>query len=727
VTPRLPPADVTSAVSDALSAVVRFLGRFSVVDWILVGVAVFLLAWAWVRTLAFFRLGTIQINDLTTDDKTLEPTTIKAQLQEELGTRGWVPPSGVPGGSPIVANLANAISEAPVDQAKWLSALIGLIPWPPSSTSFTLSGTLSTKTIHGTNNVGMTYQLARSAPRPGVKFDHAFCPDWPSTIDALSKDIYRKIAESAPEIYPRWARWAKSDALAAYRDGLNTEREIRAGEGEPAEGEERPLARSADGLQRKSEILLTKSDARTSRYEAAFCCFRRASELDPDNMLARLRAANALERIAANLDRTISAETRIDALEAYVSIRIREPTIFEAGFRATVLLAGLAETPPTQARAVARLETVLRRLARAGGRDVDPTRPAARSYAREALAWLRRSLERAVAFVRLEGGPDDVTSQRWLGIRLERAARGELKFARQRLRPLWTIVHERRFRHRFEPTGSERRQLAKALGISRMCLRARKARDDKRLREVPVSDLAQLCWRGWVFCRYMAGRSHVAGWQAHYNAACFYALLPQARPCQAPYAAARLRRRALRHLSRAMDYADEQFSCAYTRDEDPDLETLRKYDSAKFYRLLGRRCPDELTVHLCTDGRGDGWVLHVWGDALTPGAARPWGQPLMPVSTVSKTATFRIRVFDENKPLAILAHRGEEKLAPVWSFAPAEAKAEVWLYPGDAAVHGQSRGSSPDAAGASASEPDPCVREGPARRILSARLPPARS
>jgi hypothetical protein len=75
-----------------------------------------------------------------------------------------------------------------------------------------------------------------------------------------------------------------------------------------------------------------------------------------------------------------------------------------------------------------------------------------------------------------------------------------------------------------------------------------------------------------------------------------------------------------------------------------------------------------------------------WKLARVAAAAAAIVLPLRLVSNI--TATFE--------------RRGEEKLAPVWSFAPAEAKVEVWLYPRDPALSGQSRGSSPDAAGASA-------------------------
>jgi hypothetical protein len=131
---------------------------------------------------------------------------------------------------------------------------------------------------------------------------------------------------------------------------------------------------------------------------------------------------------------------------------------------------------------------------------------------------------------------------------------------------------ESRFRNRFEPSGAERRRLRRAMAISRMCQRARHARlrTDRK-----VSDLTQWAWRAWMYWSCFAGRKYFAGWLTHYNAACFYALLPQADQPGAPFGDERVRKVALDHLRRAIRQAGGALSYAYVHEEDRDLDVLR--------------------------------------------------------------------------------------------------------------------------------------------------------
>jgi hypothetical protein len=648
-------ADVTQAVGNALSAVARIAGRISLIDWILIGLAALLVAWGWVRAAAFARLGTIEIDDLKCDDASQGPGEIKAALQQKLGERGLLPASGVPSGSPTKDNISAAVASAPIAQAAWLGALIKVIPTPPASTSFKLSGTLSTKLETESGRFGLIYQLVCQGPVVSVTVQEERGPDWSSVVDAASKDIYRLIAEAAPAIYPRWARWSSRDALTRFGDALRAERE--------------PVTRPC-----------AQGRAQPAPYESALTLYRAASELDPDNMLARLRAANCLERGASELEGDERVARRIEALEAYISVRLRQPTIFSAGYRASVLLSNLADRPPQREQDRHRLRIMLHRLDR---ERFAPGDDPSRHRWRAATHGLRRAVRNLLA---PEPHSDELASG------LNRAANRESRLARHRLRPLWTIVNEQRFRHRFEPTGRERRQLRKALGIAKMCIRARRGRDERGRRRAPVSDLTQLGWRAWVWCRFLAGRSYVAGWQAHYNAACFYALLPAASGEGAPLGGARLRRLALKHLRRAIDQADAgELQCLYVRDEDPDLEVLRKQSRDGFKRVLGPLCPDELIVHFAALRTDPAWRLHVWGDALAPSAEPHWTTPTVASGPAGTEAVFRVRIFDENKSLAILAHTPAQKAQPVWTVTPIEFNDQVWLYPGDARVYAQPR------------------------------------
>jgi hypothetical protein len=374
-------------------------------------------------------------------------------------------------------------------------ALVGLVPWPPSTTGFKISGSLLRLGSGATHaRVQFAYELVCIGPRQRVELGVATGSDVQDAISNAGPDLYRLIGKAAPSIYPDWARWHSSEALVRYRRGLDVENE-------------------PDG------------------YRQAHARYLEASQYDPDNMLARLRAANCLERMAtgtkAHSD-TLDLQAR--ALAAYLSIRIRRPDLFEAGFRASVLMSVLASEPDATLSANVRLTQALRRFERATSRHVDP----------------HDAPDSPPGQARVSGSVAE---------RLEAAALKEARRARHLLRPLRTVVHDKRFRHRFEPTGRERRQLRKALGISKMAQKARrqqrlaldrlsaeaKAKSGARKR-VPeqalatasphlLSEIRQVWWRVLVNGRYMRGRWYVAGWQAHYNAACFYALLPQARRC----------------------------------------------------------------------------------------------------------------------------------------------------------------------------------------------------
>jgi hypothetical protein len=636
-------ADVPGWIGDTLGDVLAFLGQFSALDWVLVafGVAVPVLAWR--AAIAPARLGTIVIDDIEVDDDSCEPKTTKAELQRHLARRGWLPPSGVPSGSPTVAALEDAISAAPVPQAQWIATLLKLLPSSPAATSFKITATLSVVGGGGDDDrhYRLRYRLVRVAPRPEVQVLCDTAPTRAAVIEQAAIRIYLEIGRMAPEIYPTWAHFSSAEALLCYRRGLEAE-------------EHDPMDDGVEPGERKV----------TARYRSAYDLYREVIASDPDNMLARLRAANCVERGATGARKNgRMIKRQIEALEAYASVRLRQPTIFEAGFRAGVLLALLAEWKSFSASRTRALRRVLIQLERANARKLDDADKAAAEIAQ------------------LEGAA--------LRARLRRAAQRETGRARRQLRPFWVVVHEHRWRHRFEPTGSERRQLRKALGISKMCHRARRNRAvaaDHPGRE--ASDLVQYAWRAWVYWRFMAGRRHLAGWHAHYNAACFYALLPHADKEHVPFGSWRARRRALKHLGWAIDAATDELPCAYVRDEDPDLAVLRKHNPAQFEAVMARVCPSEVVVFYERPNTRGKWGLHVWGTAVIPTEGGPWEQPLKPVEHTTECAVYRVRIVDENGPLAFLAHRGDTKDAvPQWVLTPTELPdRRAWVVPGDPRV-----------------------------------------
>lgn len=616
---------VQTWLHNALNATVQWLSHLGVQDCILIGVSAFLLAWGWVRAAAFVRLGTIQIADLSCDDDKLAPAAAKAVLQQALGDHGLLPPSGVPSGSPSVASIADAISKAPIPQANWLGSLIGLIPWPPPSTGFQISGNLRRAGPTDGAPVSFAYELVCTGPRPSVHLGEAEGTDPTAAITEASLDIYRTIAEAAPHIYPTWARWRSRDAQVTYREAIGIERE--------------------------------------KRYEEAHQRYMDACAVDPDNMIARLRAANCLERVASGAkDPERRFEGQVEALAAYTSIRIRRPSIFEAGFRASVLMSVLASEPVEKLAGSHLLGATIARFERATAKTIDPHDSSHDQLARG-------------------------SSQHTLAARLEAAALTEARRAQRQLRPMHTLLHEYRLRHRFEPTGRERRQLRKALGVSQM---AQKARSERRRISQPLggppgarraaSEVRQFWWQMIVKWHYLACRWHIAGWPAHYNAACFYALLPRAELWRGHPRGTRLRRRALRHLELALDQAGGALDCAYVRDEDPDLDSLRRHNHQRLTNALACMCPDELVIHYQAAAANETWKLRAWGPA-TKTERDEASTPLTPVSAVEGEVTFRVRIFDENCPLCF---RVPPHPSTGWQLIPAMLlTAEIWVHADD--------------------------------------------
>jgi hypothetical protein len=607
---------------NALNASVQWLSHLGVQDWVLVGIAGYLLAWGWVRAVAFVRLGTIQIAELSCDDDKLAPAAARAVLQQALGELGLLPPSGVPSGSPSVASIADAISKAPIPQANWLGSLIGLIPRPPAAIGFQINGNLGRAGSGEAAPVCFAYELVCTGPRPSVHLGKTVGDDPAAAITKASFEIYRTIGEAAPHVFPTWARWHSTQALLTYREGIEIE-----------------------------------SD---KRYEQAHERFMDACTEDPDNMIARLRAANCLERMATGAtDPERKLGWQVEALAAYTSIRIRRPSIFEAGFRASVLMSVLASEPVERLAGNRLLHATLDRFERATAKAVDPHDSSDNELVRP-------------------------SSQRSLNVRLEAAALNEARRARHQLRPMRTLVREYRLRHRFEPTGRERRQLRKALGVSQMAQKARRERrrvaqpsDAPRWARHAASEARQFWWQTIVKWHYLACRWHIAGWPAHYNAACFYALLPRAELWEGHPRGTRLRRRALRHLELALDQADGALDCAYVRDEDPDLDSLRRHNRQRLTNVLACMCPDEIVIHYRALGADRSWQLRAWGPAtkIAPGRDCTW---CAPVSAVDGEVTFRVPVFDENCELCF---RVEPRSANGWKLVPATLlTAEIWVH-----------------------------------------------
>jgi hypothetical protein len=654
---------VPTLVHHVADSVLHFVGRFAVRDWILLGGGVVIFTWGWVRAAAFARLGSVEIGDLGVDGDLPPAKQLGAELQASLAARGALPASGVPGGAPSAAAIGAAIADAPVPQANWIGALVGLLPIPPTKTGFQITGTLLVSVTTQTTPCGLAYQVVCSGPRAEVTLGTVWSANWLSVVDAAAHAIFDDMEKSAPDLYPSWARWSSAKAYEHYVRG--------------------------DAAERDDHLLEAKN------------CFVSAWELNRDNMLAPLRIANCLERIAMKCgtnEQIARGRTRAEALLRYVDVESREPEIFEAGYRASLVMSALASGKINDAQTRRSINKTLDKLDNSfqATKPSQPFRLGVREAIRRATAkrtglWLRAMRFAGRQPVQPAGLPAGDPRER-----LNKHAQRETRLARLRVRPLWTILHENRFRHQFEPRGRARRQIRKALGISAMCRYARQASG----RSEKPSDAVQFMWRGWVFWRYMFGRGRVAGWQAHYNAACFYALLPPGsqtpRGSKEPRALRerRIVARALRHLAYARTEAGDELPPEYVRS-DPDLDWLREHHEARFEWVVepnlrdqppggGAPCNAFLTVHYARPETDRRWGLHVWGDATVP-VNRAWDQPLTPVSSTMAEAMFRVEIVDQSVPLNLLPHQGNEKDL-TWTLIPAEWPDEIWLIPDNSAI-----------------------------------------
>ena len=203
-----------------------------------------------------------------------------------------------------------------------------------------------------------------------------------------------------------------------------------------------------------------------------------AAAAESSNLLVRVRYANLLERskaepigIADPGAQRALAQAR--ALNAYLRIAKLEASFVEPRYRASVLAAVVASTfedlpPPYQAE-----------------------------------------VRKAITMIDL---PEKVEPT------LRDLSRSEVNAVLELLRPWFTLLRHGRLRHQLELKGAERSQLRKTVILSKHCVWVRQIGYDN-----DPWTRARL-WR-----RRLAVRLHLVngtvGWQAHYNAASFYALL----------------------------------------------------------------------------------------------------------------------------------------------------------------------------------------------------------
>jgi hypothetical protein len=311
------------------------------------------------------------------------------------------------------------------------------------------------------------------------------------------------------------------------------------------------------------------------RLDVARLAFEIARREEPRNLLPRMQLASLAEREAALPGCIRPERVRAGALAAYIEAATERPDVVEARYRSSILCSELAAW-----------------WAASGDEE------AARQQVAEAVGMAGSSSEK-------------------VELTLRTLAEGEAETVHQMLRRPYVLLRKGRLRNRYEPRGLRRREMKRAACITTHCLEVRRYTDARAfgLRAAAKLALRRLSVRFW---HLIPGASR--GWQAHYNAGCFYALLHEREErrkatkrqrwitrrlrrrrslrwilrilrLRKPYRIARMRRlrlRAYKHLTLASEEARERLDAQWLAKGDPDLESLRA-DPEDEWTLLLRR------------------------------------------------------------------------------------------------------------------------------------------
>jgi hypothetical protein len=336
------------------------------------------------------------------------------------------------------------------------------------------------------------------------------------------------------------------------------------------------------------EWFITGMEARKrNESQRALGCFVEAAARDRRNLLVRMQIANLMEQRADRLprktveERIIRASARADALELYLRIATLVPRIVEARYRASVVATVLASAVKDEAR---QRKAAAARLSSVGATEDRLVEQLSKIADREGLAAI------------------------------------------QLLRPWYTFIVERRLRNELEPRSVERRELKRTVGISKHC---RKVRDAEG--KTGATNWLELAWRRLAVRSGHLGLGGLStGWQAHYNAACFYALFCQrATKHKRRKQREKFAKRAFGELELAFQEGGRALSSEWIH-RDPDLRALRN-DTTGRWRLVVQR-------HAATSKENTDYAA--WGPLLArfqkaestlgPGyPLSPWGRASM--------------------------------------------------------------------------------------------------
>jgi hypothetical protein len=417
-------ADLRTPIHDLLAEFESWLGDVTVLEWVLIGIALGALLWVIAAVRAATHLGPIEIDAIECGSSGGDLVGQTSLLRERIAKVGLRPPPWVPVGAPA-ADLLSAISTSPVPQANWIAALIQVMP-RPQPVSYKLTTTLlpAEKSVRiWLRPSGAGSALLKTVPG-GID----------AALERIPELIFVHINKDAVGVFPGWARWNTRTALWAYLKGLRaTERK---------------------------------------KYDEALHAFTAASSVERGNALVRLRALNIRELVVAEKaereraaalsateglaaqgsdDQTAlpdetaqaaetAAESRARVLRDYLDLATRRPELVEAHYRTSTLASTLADT----------------------FRDLES--PAARQRVHAALDWQDTPVDKLDSALRDLG---------------ER----ELDQALFLLEPWSVPLVWHRPRYSVEPRGYARRRVKRTLEISKRCQLARKLRSSTKSRD----------------------------------------------------------------------------------------------------------------------------------------------------------------------------------------------------------------------------------------------------
>lgn len=305
--PSIWPASVQTVVQSVLSWIEDAVNGLTVVDWVLLGLAVAIVWYLIARLKADSELGPVEVSELESDDDGADVKSLTAALRNHLADSGLLPSPEVPAGAPETS-LLTAVKESPIPQANWVATLIDAVP-KPRPASYKLKGTLRQDDELGR---GVTYVLQDTAHGTSVEVRTAWKPSEKEAVRDVASRVYMAITRAAEHIYPRWTRWSNSKAFESYRTGLAV------------------LIGSRGRVDREAE------------YDVALSYHRDAARDEPRNVLPRLQIANITEKQAAVATGSDNAALRLKAVQDYLQIANDVPSLAEARYRASVLLGSLA-------------------------------------------------------------------------------------------------------------------------------------------------------------------------------------------------------------------------------------------------------------------------------------------------------------------------------------------------------------------------------------------------